>query len=214
MSVVSTGPWPVWLLQATAPSDTVVIAVPTAQGWTGAVISISQLIVSIAVLILLVAIVLMLIALRKGVFELTKLFQSSYGDVSAAAHSVRNAADDVRGITSSVRGEIEAVTDTVRTVNAGVRETMHRAEQRLKRLDALVEVAQDEAEDFIVSSAATLRGLRFGAAALRRGFALARRNGTHRVRKRRRRDDALEPRRREEVRDERPRIRHRVREER
>ena len=103
-----------------------------------------QFAVSLVVLVLLAAVVIVLVALRKSVQELTRLLHSSYGDISAAAHSVRNVAEDVRGITQSVKTDFGAVSDTIRQVNTGVRKAVRRAELRLRRLDALVGVAQEE----------------------------------------------------------------------
>ena len=125
---------------------------------------------------------------------------------------MRNVAEDVRGITQSVKTDVAAVGDTVRVVNAGVRSAVKRAEERLKRLDALVEVAQEEAEEFVLSSASALRGVRIGANALRRTFQFARRNGLKRRQKRRpRREEAPTP--TERARGDRPRIRTRVADE-
>lgn len=143
-----------------------------------------QFVVSLVVLILLGALVFMLMALRKSVQELTKLFHSSYGDLSAAAHSVRNVAEDVRGITQTVKTDVGAVSDTLRSVNSGVQRVVRRAELRMRRLDALVAVAQEEAEDFVLSSASTLRGVRFGAAALKRSFLSTRKRGLKRKKRR------------------------------
>ena len=165
-----------------------------------------QFAVSLVVLILLGAIVFVLIALRKSVQELTRLLHSSYGDISAAAHSVRNVAEDVRGITQSVKTDVGAVSDTIRHVNSGVRRAIRRAEARLHRLDALVGVAQEEAEEFVMSSASTLRGVRLGAAALKRSFLSARRRGLKRKKRRPIREETV---RSDRGRD-RPRIRTRV----
>lgn len=165
-----------------------------------------QFAVSIIVLILLAAIVFVLITLRKSIHELTQLLHSSYGDISAAAHSVRNVAEDVRGITQSVKTDVGAVSDTIRHVNSGVRRAIRRAEARLHRLDALVGVAQEEAEDFVLSSASTLRGVRLGAAALKRSFLSARRRGLKRKKRRPIREEDLRPHRG----GDRPRIRTRV----
>lgn len=194
-----------WLLQAASLPDTIVtIQVPAARSWTDVVVAGGQLFVSIAVLALLVAVVLILIALRKSVQELTKLLHSSYGDISAAAHGIRNVSEDVKAITGSLRGNVEELGATVGAVNDGVRVVMTRARRRLRRLDALIGVAQDEAEEFVVTSAATLRGLRFGASALRRSFALGRGGG---LRKRRRRRFRSESDGAERSAAERPRIR-------
>lgn len=179
---------PAWLYQAAAVRDTIVtIQVPAARSWTDVVIAGGQLVVSIAVLALLVAVVLMLVALRKGIKELTTLLHSSYGELSAAAHGIRNVAEDVKGITGSLRGDVDELGATVRAVNDGVRVVLARAKKRLRRLDALVDVAQAEAEEFVVNSAATLRGLRFGASALRRSLMFAGRGSSIKRRRRRRR---------------------------
>ena len=165
-----------------------------------------QFIVSLIVLILLGALVFMLIAIRKSVQELTKLLHSSYGDISAAAHSVRNVAEDVRGITQNVKTEFGAVSDTIHDVNRGVRRAVRRAELRMKRLDALVGVAQEEAEELVMSSASALRGVRFGAAALKRSFLFSRHSNAKRKKRRTFRDERPRGKRT----GERPRIRTRV----
>lgn len=200
------------LILQDAVRDTVVM-IPADRGVMETLAVTGQFAVSLVVLILLGALVYMLLALRKSVQELTKLLHSSYGDISAAAHSVRNVAEDVRGITQNVKTDFGAVSDTIRNVNTNVRRAVRRAEARLKRLDALVGVAQEEAEEFVMSSASALRGVRLGAAALKRSFLYTRGRGLKRKKRRtfrdeRPRDDykAERPRRS----GERPRIRTKV----
>ena len=180
--------------------DTVVM-IPADRGLMETLAVTGQFVVSLIVLVLLGALVFMLVAMRKTIQELTKLLNSSYGDISAAAHSVRNVAEDVRGITQNVKTDFGAVSDTVRQVNTGVRRAVRRAEARLKRLDALVGVAQEEAEEFVMSSASALRGVRLGAAALKRSFLYTRRRGL----KRKKRRPFREERPRDDYADERPR---------
>ena len=196
------------MLQAQGIRDTVVMVPATVdRGFVETLAGVGQFAVSLVVLILLGAIVFVLMALRKSVQELTKLLHSSYGDLSSAAHSVRNVAEDVRGITQSVKTDIGAVSDTIRHVNSGVRRAVRRAEARLHRLDTLVGVAQEEAEDFVLSSASTLRGFRFGFGALKRSFLSTRRRGLKRKKRRSmRREDGHS----ERPSTEGPRIRPRV----
>ena len=195
------------ILQDQGVRDTVVMIPAAAQrSFMENLAVVGQFAVSLVVLALLGAVVFVLLALRKSVQELTKLLHSSYGDISSAAHSVRNVAEDVRGITQSVKTDVGAVSDTIRHVNSGVRRAVRRAEARLHRLDALVGVAQEEAEEFVMSSASALRGVRFGAAALKRSFLYARRRGLKRKKRRPVRDDDV---RRDRV-TEGPRIRTRV----
>jgi methyl-accepting chemotaxis protein len=193
------------MLQDQAIRDTVVMI----QGDRGVMETIAvggQFVVSLVVLVLLGAVVFVLLALRKSVQDLTRLLNASSGDISAAAHSVRNVAEDVRGITQSVKTDVGAVSDTLRHVNSGVRRAVRRAEARLQRLDALVGVAQEEAEELVLSSASALRGVRLGAAALKRSFLYTRRRGVKRKKRRPVRDD-IRPAGRP---GERPRIRTRV----
>lgn len=195
--------WSTLLAQGAVRDTVVMIQVPVERGWMEAVASTGQFLVSLVVLILLGAIVFVLMALRKSVQELTNLLHSSYGDLSAAAHAVRNVSDDIRQVTQSVKTDFAAVSDTVRLVNKGVRRAVKRARTRLRRLDALVEVAQEEAEDFVLSTSSALTGVRAGAAALRRTFQFTRGASRKRQRKRRRPDRDTPVR-------ERPRIRTRV----
>ena len=186
--------------------DTVVM-IPADRGFMATLAVTGQFVVSLVVLVLLGAVVFVLLALRKSVQDLTKLLNASSGDISAAAHSVRNVAEDVRGITQTVKTDVGAMSDTLRHVNSGVRKVVRRAEARLQRLDALVGVAQDEAEDFVLSSASALRGVRLGASALKRSFLSARRRGLKRKKRRPVRD---ENERMPDRARERPRVRTRV----
>jgi hypothetical protein len=155
---------------ATLP-DTIVTRQITERGWLETLVSVEQAIVGLAMLALLGVTVVLLLSLKKGLGELTKLFQSSIGDLSGAAHSVRNVADDVRSVTHTLRDDVTAVGETVRTANEMVRDALDEAEYRVRRFGSLVEVAQEEAEDFVVSAASTMRGVAEGASALRHGFA-------------------------------------------
>lgn len=199
--------WLSLMLQDQGVRDTVVmIAAAAERGLMETLAVTGQFAVSVVVMVLLGAIVFVLIAMRKTVQELTELLHSSYGDISSAAHSVRNVAEDVRGITQSVKTDVGAVSDTIRRVNSGVRRAVRRAEARLNRLDALVGVAQEEAEEFVLSSASALRGVRLGAAALKRSFLYTRRRGL----KRKKRRPLRERERRPERSGAGPRIRTRV----
>lgn len=201
--------WLSLMLQDQGVRDTVVMIPAAAERGLMETLAVTgQFAVSVVVLVLLGAIVFVLLAMRKTIQELTKLLHSSYGDISSAAHSVRNVAEDVRGITQSVKTDVGAVSDTIRRVNSGVRRAVRRAEARLNRLDALVGVAQEEAEEFVLSSASAMRGVRLGAAALKRSFLYTRRRGIKRKKRRPLRE------RERETRPERsgagPRIRTRV----
>jgi hypothetical protein len=193
------------VLQDQAIRDTVVM-IPADRGVLGVLAVTGQFAVSVVALGLAGTLVYMLLQMRKTVAELTALMQSSNEDFSAAAQAIRDVAEDVRGVTQNVKTDYGAVSDTVRYVNTGVRRAVRRTEARIRRLDALVGVAQEEAEEFVMSTASTLRGVRLGAAALKRSFLFTKRRGAKRKKRRPFRDERP-------ARDrssERPRIRTKV----
>jgi uncharacterized protein YoxC len=224
MSLVSSLPELIPLLQGAA-RDTTYTKLVADRSWFDVLITIEQAVIPLLLIVLLAAIAFGVYKAGQGIDQVKRILLTSSGDISGAAHSVRTVAEDVRAITTSVRGDVEAVGETVRDVNSKIQSAVSHAETRVRRLDALVEVAQEEAEDFVVSAAATLRGMREGASVLRKGFFFARRNGLFGKKRRRgfRERAALRERataralRRERVReragDDQPRIRRRVPEE-
>jgi uncharacterized protein YoxC len=197
----------VWLISASllaqvaTPPDTVIAI--TNRSWVETMADIGQTIVSIAMLAILVVGVLALAALRKSMQELQKLMEASYGDLSALARRANQIADNVQDVTSSIRVEIDNVRDTVRDAQDRIRNGLDGAEERVRRLAALVDVAQEEAEDFVVSTAGALRGVKSGASVLKKSLAFVRFNGH----KKKRRREWTGGRRSG---DDRPRIRSRV----
>jgi hypothetical protein len=165
------------LLQQAALPDTIVTKQIAQRGWLETLVSVEQAIVGLLSLVLLAAVVLMLVALRKGLQELTSLLQNSTKEVSQATTAVRNVADDVKHVVGKVRDEMDDVVDTVRSVHERVRDAVDSAEVRVRRFGALVDVAQEEAEDLVVSAAATMRGMRAGTDVLRRTLTFARFGG-------------------------------------
>jgi hypothetical protein len=80
-------------------------------------------------------------------------------------------ADDVNYITTSIRVDVQQVNQTVTAVNRRLLAAVDQAEDRVNDFNALLEVAQEEAEAAFISTASALRGISSGASALagRRG---------------------------------------------
>jgi len=66
-----------------------------------------------------------------------------------------------------VRTAVDEVTDTIRTANETLRDAVATADERFHELDAIVQIARDEAEDLVVGTASTVRGVRGGMSAFR-----------------------------------------------
>jgi hypothetical protein len=71
-------------------------------------------------------------------------------------------ADNANYISTSIRVDIQQVRQTIATANQKLVESVALAEDRIKELNALLAVVQEEAEGAFVSTASTLRGVRTG----------------------------------------------------
>src|SRR5206468_11349183 len=67
-------------------------------------------------------------------------------------------------ITSSIREEVDQVNATIASANRRVQQAVEAVEKRIGEFNALLQVAQEEAEQAFVSTAAAVRGVRTGAA--------------------------------------------------
>jgi hypothetical protein len=88
-------------------------------------------------------------------------------DLAPAVRSLGAAADNVEAVSRVARREAERVGSAVQATAEQVQGATERVAQRLRELDALVAVAQAEAEEAFVRTAAAVRGVQVGAGALR-----------------------------------------------
>jgi hypothetical protein len=65
-------------------------------------------------------------------------------------------------ITTSIRVDVQQVSQTVAAVNQRLQEAIESAEDRMKQLNALLDVVQEEAESAFVTTASTIRGVKTG----------------------------------------------------
>jgi methyl-accepting chemotaxis protein len=122
------------------------------MGWAETVTALSTAL--IAVMLSVVCVVLILL-LR----TLTKTFNK---DGKPAIESFRAMVDDATAVVGTVKGEVEGLADT----SKGIRKRAERAaasiEDRLRDIETLVDVVQEEVEDTALDVAAALRTTRRG----------------------------------------------------
>jgi len=116
--------------------------------WVGVVSAISLVIIALATTALAVASVVS--GLRMHAF------------VRAIEQMAGAAIGDVRQLIDSIKGEADALVGTSRDIRERIVSAADAAERRLTDLDALVEVVQEEVEDTVLDTAATLRNVRRG----------------------------------------------------
>jgi uncharacterized protein YoxC len=156
-----------FLVQAAQHVDTLPMKmVAQERGWFETVTSIASALMSVALLVLTVALVPAAWNFRKSYKKVSELLDRVYGDVNPLMRHASAIADNVNYITTSIRTDVQQVNAAIATAAQRLQQASEITEQRLAEFNALLEVVQQEAESMFVATAATVRGVRTGAAAL------------------------------------------------
>jgi len=155
---------PAWLLQAVAalPDTIVTKQVAVEPGLFAKITTYASGLASIALLVLAVALVPAAWNFRKSYGKISDMLDRIYGDINPIMRHASTIADNVNYITTSVRVDVQKVSQTVSAANQRLMASVEMAEDRIKELNALLSVVQEEAESAFVSTASTVRGVRTG----------------------------------------------------
>jgi uncharacterized protein YoxC len=167
MVMTEIAPW--WLLQqvATLPDTLLMKQVGAEAGTFQRITTIASGLMTIAILVLTVALVPAAWNFRKSYGKINDLVDKVYADINPITHHVSRISDNIDYITTAMRADVERVNETVRDANDRLAQVVRLAELRMRQLDGLLSVVQEEAEATFVSAAATVRGVRTGTAVLR-----------------------------------------------
>jgi uncharacterized protein YoxC len=152
------------LLQAAATIPDTIVTKPMAaqKSWFDQLTAIASGLVSISLLVLTVALVPAAWNFRKSYKKISDLLDKVYADINPLTKHASAIADNVDYITTSVRVDMQRVNQTIAAANDKLREAVELTEKRMSDFNALLRVAQQEAEDTFVSTAAMVRGVRKG----------------------------------------------------
>lgn len=117
---------------------------------------------SIALLVLAVGLVPAAWNFRKSYKKISNMLDRIYGDINPLMRHASTIADNVNYISTSIRVDVQQVSQTIASANQKLVASVAAAEDRVKELNALLAVVQEEAEGAFVSTASTLRGVRTG----------------------------------------------------
>ena len=117
---------------------------------------------SIALLVLAIALVPAAWNFRKSYAKVSDMLDRIYGDINPLMRHASTIADNVNYISTAVRVDVQQVSQTIASANQKLVASVAAAEDRIKELNALLAVVQEEAEGAFVSTASTLRGVRTG----------------------------------------------------
>ena len=126
------------------------------------VVSIASGVMTITVIILTVALVPAAWNFRKSYKKMSEMLDKIYGDINPLMRHASAIADNVDYITTSIRVDVQQVSQTVAAVNQQLQQAVAGAEDRMKQLNALLDVIQEEAESAFVTTASTIRGVQTG----------------------------------------------------
>jgi len=152
------------LLQAVAtlPDTIVTKQVQAEASWFQQITTWASGLASVALLVLAVALVPAAWNFRKSYAKISDLLDRVYGDINPIMRHAHTIADNVNYISTSVRVDVQQLSQAVASANQRLMSSVELAEDRIKDLNALLAVVQEEAESAFVSTASTLRGVRTG----------------------------------------------------
>src|SRR6476469_6211395 len=124
------------------------------------VTSIASGVMTFTVIILTVALVPAAWNFRKSYKKVSDMLDKVYGDVNPIMRHASTIADNVNYISTSVRVDVQQVSQTIAAANHELAAYTEMGEEKIKEMNALIAVVQDEAEGVFVSTASTWRGVR------------------------------------------------------
>lgn len=138
------------------------VADTAVAGW--AVIAIA--VIGVMLVILMAGILLTAWKVRGLVVQMSDVVTRLEPGLHPVVERVRAVSENVEHITRSVRKDVDQVTASVEALSGRVQQASDRIEERIEEFNAVIEVAQSEAEGILIETAATVRGVRAGAEAL------------------------------------------------
>lgn len=133
----------------------------------GAVTAISVAVLALACVVLAVTASLWLKDLGRLIQRLEAFAQVLDRDGPPLLHAARSLADNSSQVVTAVRGEVEQIVATSRKLRERVSGAAGALEERVRDLEAVMDVLQEEVEETALDVAAALRATRRGAGLIR-----------------------------------------------
>jgi hypothetical protein len=138
----------------------------TVATWFRDLIEIARGVLILAGCVVVVCAIPAAIAARRAWANTQAALGRAERDLLPLLRELTGLARDLTSVAKTVRGDVDLVHGTVEDVNTRVQDVVRIAERRVNELDALLGVAQQEAEGILLTAAAAARGVRAGAEAL------------------------------------------------
>ena len=153
-----------WLIQAGAVRDTIV-TIP-ARSWLDYTNGALQLIVLVLAVVVLAATAYMVISLKKGFDALKGTVEKLVEESRPIIKQASLVAEDAREVVAMIKTDVERVTDAAGAVSEQLLDIAASTERRMDDINAVMDVVQGEIEETVLSTVATVRGVRLGSRAI------------------------------------------------
>jgi hypothetical protein len=191
-ALTSAGAWV--LAQVTTLGDTVIMKqAPSDPGWFEQTTQVLDAVLTLTFIALAAAVIPAALNFRKSYKKISELLDRVYADVNPIAHHASRIAENVDYVSTAIRADVQRASALVGDAERRLQKAVARAEMRARELEALLEVAQGEAEETLVTAAAAVRGVRASVASLGDALGEALVEPTRAGRRARRVDVAVEP---------------------
>jgi hypothetical protein len=155
------------LAQVTTLGDTVIMKqAPSDPGWFEQTTQILDGVLTLTFIALAAAVIPAALNFRKSYKKISDLLDRVYADVNPIAHHASRIAENVDYVSTAIRADVQRASALVGDAERRLQKAVARAELRARELEALLEVAQGEAEETLVTAAAAVRGVRASVASL------------------------------------------------
>lgn len=133
------------------------------------VMAVTMVLIGLAVISAGIAAVMALRAVNRLIKRIERSVEQLTPQVQPLIERATRIATDANDISDKVRRRVNEVTDTIDDLNRNVRKAAAGTEQRVRDFAAVLDVVQAEAEEILLDTAATARGLHATAESLRGG---------------------------------------------
>jgi hypothetical protein len=152
---------------AVAALDSVTVVSRAEPGWLWGLEGFIAVVVAVLLIALLTSYLVIAVMLKRAFDRLSAAVERFRGDIYPVTQRAAEIAEHLEEAASNVNDAVGDVADTLRAANDTMRDVVETAEERFRELDAIVQVARDEAEDLVTGAASTVRGVRGGIRAFR-----------------------------------------------
>lgn len=135
---------------------------PAWRFWLAALTDVATVIIALALLVTVLILLVIALQVRKLLRKVDPLINQVKGHVDPVMGHVRDVGENVNYMTSAIRADVQQVTELVDSTRRRLNQTVEASEHRIRELNAVLGVVQEEAERLFVHTAATIRGVQVG----------------------------------------------------